>query len=81
MQTFNLAPGSLTQGELRTIGAQAAEISLPDAAWEQVRNSHQHLQMVVQRGAPAYGINTGFGKLAKTHAYRDRSTTRNVSGP
>ena len=66
MQTFNLLPGSLTQDELRQIGSQAARVVLPDASWQQVRNSRQHLQAVVQHGAPAYGINTGFGKLAKT---------------
>jgi len=66
VQTFNLLPGSLTQDELRQISSQAARVVLPDASWQQVRNSRQHLQAVVQRGAPAYGINTGFGKLAKT---------------
>ena len=66
MQTFNLAPGGLTHEDLRQIGLRACRISLPEPAWERVRNSHQYLQAVVQRGAPAYGINTGFGKLAKT---------------
>ena len=66
MQTLNLIPGHLTQDQLREIGAKAVRVSLPDAVWQQIRNSHESLKAVVQRGAPAYGINTGFGKLAKT---------------
>jgi len=66
VQTLNLIPGHLTQDQLREIGAKAVRVSLPDAVWQQIRNSHESLKAVVQRGAPAYGINTGFGKLAKT---------------
>lgn len=66
MQTLNLIPGHLTQDQLRQIRSEALRVSLPEDVWQQVRESHESLKAVVQRGAPAYGINTGFGKLAKT---------------
>ncbi|MDG1192688.1 MAG: histidine ammonia-lyase [Arenicellales bacterium] len=66
MQTYTLNPGHLILNELREIRSQPIQISLPDSAWEPIKRSHQHLIAVVQRGTPAYGINTGFGKLAKT---------------
>jgi len=66
VQTVNLIPGQLTLDQLRQIGAAPVQVSLPEEVWQQVRHSHDSLKAVVQRGAPAYGINTGFGKLAKT---------------
>ncbi|MBT5626100.1 MAG: aromatic amino acid lyase, partial [Proteobacteria bacterium] len=66
MQTYTLNPGHLILNELREIRSQPIQISLPDSAWGPIKRSHQHLIAVVQRGTPAYGINTGFGKLAKT---------------
>ena len=75
MQTLNLIPGHLTQDQLRQIRSEAVRVSLPEDVWQQVRESHESLKAVVQRGAPAYGINTGFGKLAKTQVdVADRST-------
>ena len=66
MKTVNLIPGQVTLDQLREIGTEPVQVSLPEDAWRQVRHSRDSLNAVVQRGAPAYGINTGFGKLAKT---------------
>ena len=66
MKTVNLIPGQVRLDQLREIGNEPVQISLPEDDWHQVRHSHNALNAVVQRGAPAYGINTGFGKLAKT---------------
>ena len=66
MKTVNLIPGQVTLDQLREIGTEPVQVSLPEDAWREVRHSRDSLNAVVQRGAPAYGINTGFGKLAKT---------------
>ena len=58
MQTFNLLPGSLTQDELRQIGSQAARVVLPDASWQQVRNSRLHLSW----GQSGHGPEVGWPK-------------------
>ncbi len=66
MPTVKLVPAKLTLGSLRILGANPCVIDIPNTAWEQVQKSHARLQAVLQRAAPAYGINTGFGKMART---------------
>ena len=66
MQTIKLSPAKLTLDNLRNLGANPCMIDIPNTAWEQVRKSHAILLSVLQQAAPAYGINTGFGKMART---------------
>ena len=66
MQTIKLIPAKLTLDNLRNLGANPCRIDIPNTAWEKVGKSHAILQAVLQQAAPAYGINTGFGKMART---------------
>jgi len=62
-----LAPGALTLGDCRRIAAAQLRLTLPRSAKSAVQAAVRTVQNVVAAGVPAYGINTGFGKLARTH--------------
>ena len=64
---LTLDPGHLTLSTLRTIWQEATAIALPPSAYPAIAASAATIDRIVARGEPAYGINTGFGKLAKTH--------------
>jgi histidine ammonia-lyase len=57
-------PGELSLGDLREASRRFEPIELPGDAWDAVRASAATVKAIVARGKPAYGINTGFGKLA-----------------
>ena len=64
---FAINPGSLTLADCRRFITGHCQLALLPSALPQVEASAAAVQAVVAKGAPAYGINTGFGKLAKTH--------------
>jgi len=64
---ITLAAGKLSLGVLRRVASGGMSVALDSATQSAVRASRQAVQKTVDHGAPAYGINTGFGKLAKTH--------------
>ncbi|MCB0825623.1 MAG: histidine ammonia-lyase [Armatimonadetes bacterium] len=64
---FTLNPGQLTLADLRDLATNHHPIQLPADAWERVERSAKAVEAIVAKGDPAYGINTGFGKLAKVH--------------
>jgi histidine ammonia-lyase len=66
MHTLILKPAALTLKDLRAIWQGEVRLELDPAAWTAVEASHNAVAEIVARGAPAYGINTGFGKLAST---------------
>ena len=70
--TLTLQPGQLTLSTLRTIWQEATAITLPFTAYPAIEASSATIHRIVARGEPAYGINTGFGKLAKTHIPDDQ---------
>ena len=57
---------------LRHIWLHAPKLELTQEAYPAIHTSAATIQKIVDRGAPAYGINTGFGKLAKTHIPNDQ---------
>jgi histidine ammonia-lyase len=69
---LTLAPGKLTLGMLRRIACGEARVVLEAATRSAIDASRAAVQQAVDHGAPAYGINTGFGKLAKTHIAHDQ---------
>jgi histidine ammonia-lyase len=69
---LTLIPGQLTLAQLRRIAERAEPIALDASCWEGVRASSRTVQAIVAAGEPAYGINTGFGKLAKVHIPREQ---------
>jgi histidine ammonia-lyase len=64
---FAINPGALSLADCRLLAAGSHHLALMPDAMERILASAAAVQTVVAAGAPAYGINTGFGKLAKTH--------------
>jgi histidine ammonia-lyase len=52
---------------LRHLSRGGIRLSLSDAALAAIDRSAAAVANIVARGQPAYGINTGFGRLAQTH--------------
>jgi histidine ammonia-lyase len=65
--TMLIKPGSLSLPEMRRIATGGLRLAIDPAADAAILASAATVHKVVAQGAPAYGINTGFGKLAKTH--------------
>jgi histidine ammonia-lyase len=70
--TLTIQPGKLTLTDIRNIWRHAVPLRLDPAAYPAIEKSAATIKKIVERGAPAYGINTGFGKLAKTHIPNDQ---------
>src|SRR5437899_2954620 len=64
--TLTLDPGQLSLADLRAVWQQAAPLALAQSAYPGIIASSEAVQRIVARGDAAYGINTGFGILAKT---------------
>jgi histidine ammonia-lyase len=65
-QHWTLTPGALTLADLRAVWAGPATLTLADSAWPAIDASAAAVRAIVAKGDAAYGINTGFGILAKT---------------
>ena len=65
-QAFVLNPGHMSLADIRKIWQAPQAISLDASAHAGIAASAAAVQAIVARGAAAYGINTGFGLLAKT---------------
>ena len=63
---FSLAPGGLTIAELHRFWRSPFEISLDPAFHATIDASADCVSQVLKDGRIVYGINTGFGSLAKT---------------
>ena len=64
--TFTIKPAQLTLSNLRAVWQQHTQIELHPDAYAGIHTSSETVQTIVARGNAAYGINTGFGLLAKT---------------
>lgn len=69
--TLTLTPRKLTFAQLRQIYNEPVNIVLDSSAYEQIDKSHKAVQDIIAKDKPAYGINTGFGLLAKTRIADD----------
>ena len=65
MPEFVLRPGSLTLSDLRRLAISGQKIALDTEAWRTIEASARTVAEILARGAPVYGINTGFGLLAR----------------
>jgi len=63
--SFELKPGALTLADLRRLVAGGMTITVSPDAWPAVDAAAKIVAEVVTRSAPVYGINTGFGLLAR----------------
>lgn len=65
MPSITLTPTQLTFAQLRQVYDQPTTVTLDPTAYEAIEKSHQAVQAIIAKDKPAYGINTGFGLLAK----------------
>ncbi|MDL2355695.1 MAG: histidine ammonia-lyase [Pseudomonadota bacterium] len=65
-QSWTLTPGTMSLADLRAVWSGPAALTLADSAWPAIESSAAAVRAIVARGDAAYGINTGFGILAKT---------------
>jgi histidine ammonia-lyase len=52
---------------LRDLSRGGAQLSISPAAYAAIDRGAAAVAEIVRRGTPAYGVNTGFGRLAQTH--------------
>lgn len=71
-QAWTLEPGALTLADLRAVWADHFTIGLSANAAAPIAASAALVDDIVAKGDPAYGINTGFGILAKAHIPNDQ---------
>ncbi len=62
---MTIEPGRLQLAELRGVWQGPRQVSLATEAWAAIDASSQAVQRIVAKGDAAYGVNTGFGLLAK----------------
>lgn len=72
MQTITLTPGKLSLVQLRAIARTPVGLVLDPLSIPVINHSAETVKAIVARGAPAYGINTGFGRLASQHIPNDK---------
>jgi histidine ammonia-lyase len=65
--TFTLQPGAMALADLRAAWSAPAHLALAPEAYQAIDASAAAVQAIVAKGDPAYGINTGFGILARRH--------------
>ncbi|MGI4842244.1 MAG: histidine ammonia-lyase [Janthinobacterium lividum] len=70
--TLILQPGELRLADLRAVWAAHVPLQLAPQAWQAVEASCALVERITAKGDPAYGINTGFGILAKAHIPNDQ---------
>ena len=63
---IRLGPQKLTLSNLRSIARSSVRLELDPAALPGVRAGLSAVERIVASGKPAYGINTGFGRLSQT---------------
>ena len=64
--TFIINPGKMTLADIRNIWLAPQTLALAKDAYPAIEASAATIDRIVAKGDAAYGINTGFGKLAKT---------------
>lgn len=66
MQTICINPGKMTLAQLRLVAEQPVAVELCHSCREGIRASVATVRGLINQGRVIYGINTGFGLLAKT---------------
>jgi histidine ammonia-lyase len=67
---FLIDPGRLTLADLRHVMDPARPVALEDSSRARIEAGAESVSRIIESGRPAYGINTGFGKLARAHIPR-----------
>ncbi len=66
MDTLTLVPGTVSLATLRRLDAAAARLAVDPAARPQVDAAAATVARMLAAGSTVYGVNTGFGLLART---------------
>ncbi|MBR8071369.1 MULTISPECIES: histidine ammonia-lyase [Burkholderia cepacia complex] len=69
---ITLTPGHLTLPQLRRIAREPVQLRLDPASFAKIDAGAKAVADIAAKGEPAYGINTGFGRLASTHIPHDQ---------
>src|SRR5471030_2442778 len=69
---IKLTPGNLTLPQLRRIARERVQLTLDPASHAAIDTCAKAVEDIAAKGLPAYGINTGFGRLANTHIPADQ---------
>ncbi|MEO0632082.1 MAG: aromatic amino acid lyase, partial [Planctomycetota bacterium] len=56
---------ALTPGDVVAVARESAEVAVSDRARRMVEASRRQLEVIATDGLPHYGVNTGFGSLAR----------------
>jgi histidine ammonia-lyase len=67
-----LTPGQLNLAQLRRIAREPVTLRLDPVSHAAIDRGAKAVADIAAEGAPAYGINTGFGRLASTHIPHDQ---------
>ncbi len=73
-QTLNAVPGDVCLDQLEKVYRQDINVKLDRRCRKRVEKAAQIVQTASSREEPAYGINTGFGKLANTRIANHQTT-------
>lgn len=68
---LTLIPRQLSFAELRQVYDNPISLTPDESAYQAIDKSHQAVQAIIAKDKAAYGINTGFGLLAKTRIADD----------
>lgn len=67
MTSVTLTPGRISLAQLRQIARTDCTLNLDPACHAAIDKAADTVNAIAASGKPAYGINTGFGRLAQTH--------------
>src|ERR671911_991809 len=71
-ETIRVTPGALSFEQLHAFARSAQEVVLDESCWPAVEAAAAVVERAARGGAPVYGINTGFGKLATVRIAPDQ---------
>lgn len=71
-QTVTLDGSPLTTAHVIDVARNNARVELSESARESIRASRSHLESIAADGLPHYGVNTGFGSLARHRVDDDK---------
>lgn len=69
--TLTLTPGAVRLADLQAILFEGQAVRLDPQARDAVEASAAQIERAVEAGAPVYGVNTGFGKLASVRISKE----------
>lgn len=73
-KTFNFGEDWLKASIALSIASGKTKVALTEKTRQKVNSSWKIVQNIVEKGAPVYGINTGFGPLCTTKISKEETT-------